>query len=59
MARPIAETPSLYGKDAERFAENMKKVETLSKEERQANRAALEKRIKSAEEKWGKFVFVP
>lgn len=46
MARPIAETPTLYGKDAERFAENMKKVETLSKEERQANRAALEKKNK-------------
>lgn len=26
MARPIAETPTLYGKDAERFAENMKRL---------------------------------
>ncbi|MCC8176031.1 MAG: hypothetical protein LIO91_06305 [Bacteroidales bacterium] len=57
MARPIAETPTLYGKDAEIFAENMRKVEGLSSEERQANRDALSDRIKSAEKKWGKFVF--
>lgn len=58
MARPIAETPTLYGKDAERFAENMRKVENLSPQERQANRVALSERIKSAEKKWGKFVFL-
>lgn len=58
MARPIAETPTLYGKDAERFAKNMRKVENLSQEERQANRIALNERIKSAEKKWGKFVFL-
>lgn len=57
MARPIAETPTLYGKDAERFAENMRKVESLSPEERKANRKALDERIKTAERKWGKFVF--
>ena len=58
MARPIAETPTLYGKDAARFAENMRKVENLSLEERQANRTALNERIKTAEKKWGKFVFL-
>lgn len=58
MARPIAETPTLYGKDSVRFAENMRKVESLSQEERQANRTALSERIKSAEKKWGKFVFL-
>lgn len=58
MARPIAETPTLYGKDAKRFAENMRKVESLSQDERQANRDALSERLKSAEKKWGKFVFL-
>lgn len=57
MARPIAETPTLYGKDAQRFAENMKKVENLSQSERHANRKALDERIKAAEKKWGKFMF--
>ena len=28
MARPIRETPILYGKDAERFVEEMKRVES-------------------------------
>ncbi len=43
MARPITETPTLYGKDAKRFAENMEKVENLTPEERRANRQELEK----------------
>ncbi len=29
MARPIRETPILYGKYAERFVEEMKRVESL------------------------------
>ncbi len=29
MARPIRETPILYGKDAERFVEEMKRVYKL------------------------------
>lgn len=38
MARPIRETPILYGKNAERFMENMKRVENMSEEQRKANR---------------------
>ena len=34
MARPIRETPILYGKDAERFVEEMKRVESLTTEQR-------------------------
>lgn len=38
MARPIRETPILYGKNAERFMEHMKLVENMSEEQRKANR---------------------
>jgi len=38
MARPIRETPILYGKNAERFMENMRRVESMSEEQRKANR---------------------
>ena len=41
MARPIRETPILYGKDAERFVEEMKRVESLTPEQRKANREKL------------------
>lgn len=37
MARPIKETPILYGKDAERFVKEMERVEAMSHEERKAN----------------------
>lgn len=40
MARPIRETPILYGKDAQRFEARMKAVEKMSAEERRANRDA-------------------
>lgn len=33
MARPIKETPILYGKDAERFLNEMKDVKPASEEE--------------------------
>ena len=42
MARPIRETPILYGKDAERFVEEMKRVESLTPEQRKANREKLQ-----------------
>lgn len=42
MARPIKETPILYGNDAIRFAERAEKVERMSYEERAANRRKLE-----------------
>ncbi len=38
MARPIRETPILYGKNAERFMEHMRQVENMSEEQRKANR---------------------
>lgn len=41
MARPIRETPILFGKDAKRFTQEMKRVERMSKEQRQANREKL------------------
>ena len=35
MAKPIKETPFLYGKDARNFIENNKRIEKVSKEERE------------------------
>lgn len=37
MARPIRETPILYGKNAERFMEHMRRVDNMSIEERKEN----------------------
>lgn len=42
MARPIKETPILYGKDAEKFEKRMKEVKQLSKERVAEMRAAYE-----------------
>ncbi len=42
MARPIKETPILYGEAARRFEEEMKRVESMSKEARMANRQKVE-----------------
>lgn len=47
MARPIRETPVLTGDDAVRFSEAMARVESLSAEERRANRQALENSCRS------------
>lgn len=50
MARPIKETPILTGADADRFVEEMQKVDNLSKEIRSENkkklRAEYEKALK-------------
>ena len=43
MARPIKETPILYGKDAERFVRDMKNVKPASEEERKRVRTSYEK----------------
>lgn len=43
MARPIKETPILYGKDAERFLNEMKDVKPTSEEEKQRVRASYER----------------
>lgn len=34
MARPIKETPILFGEDARRFEKEMREVKTMSKEKR-------------------------
>ena len=44
MARPIRESPILMGKDAERFVKEMKRVESLTSEQRRANREKLHAR---------------
>ena len=52
MARPIRETPILYGKDAERFVEEMKRVESLKTEQRKANREKLQAEIAVLDKEW-------
>ena len=52
MARPIRETPILYGKDAERFVEEMKHVESLTPEQRKANREKLQAEIAVLDKEW-------
>jgi dsDNA-specific endonuclease/ATPase MutS2 len=42
MARPIKETPELYGKDAERFEKMISQQKPVSKEERERARKAYE-----------------
>lgn len=43
MARPIKETPILFGEDAERFLKEMKEVKKASQEEKQRVRQSYEK----------------
>ena len=52
MARPIRETPILYGKDAKRFVEEMKRVESLTPEQRKANREKLQAEIAVLDKEW-------
>lgn len=52
MARPIRETPILYGKDAKRFVEEMKRVESLTTEQRKANREKLQAEIAVLDKEW-------
>ena len=52
MSRPIRETPILYGKDAERFVEEMKRVESLTPEQRKANREKLQTEIAVLDKEW-------
>ena len=42
MARPIKETPILYGEAARKFEEEMQRVENMTREERMANRKKVE-----------------
>ena len=52
MARPIRETPILVGKDAERFIKEMKRVESLTPEQRRANREKLQAEVEEINKKW-------
>jgi len=52
MARPIRETPILFGKDARRFEEEMRRVDNLSAEERKANREKLRKEYERICKEW-------
>lgn len=52
MSRPIRETPILYGKDAKRFVEEMKRVESLTSEQRKANREKLQAEIAVLDKEW-------
>ena len=42
MARPIAETPILFGEDAERFLYNMQHVQPASQEKKERMKKAYE-----------------
>ena len=48
MARPIKETPILFGEDALRFIERANQIEGLSDEQRAINSRTLEHRIANA-----------
>ena len=52
MARPIRETPILVGKDAERFVKEMKRVESLTPEQRRAKREKLHAEVEEINKKW-------
>lgn len=52
MARPIRETPILYGKDARRFEAEMRRVDNLSPQERNANREKLKKEYERICKEW-------
>ena len=48
MARPIRETPTLFGEDASRFDERMKMARDVSKEERERVKRNYELVLKAA-----------
>ncbi len=52
MARPIREPPILMGKDAERFVKEMKRVESLTPDQRRANREKLHAEVEEINKKW-------
>lgn len=52
MTRPIRETPILVGKDAERFVKEMKRVDSLTPEQRRANREKLHTEVEEINKKW-------
>ena len=52
MARPIREPPILVGKDAERFVKEMKREESLTLEQRRANREKQHAEVEEINKKW-------
>ena len=52
MARPTREPPILVGKDAERFVKEMKRVESLTPDQRRANREKLYAEVEEINKKW-------
>lgn len=52
MASPIREAPILVGKDAERFVKEMKRVKSLTPEQRRANREKLHAEVEEINKKW-------
>lgn len=52
MARPIREAPILVGKDTERFVKEMKRVKSLTPEQRRANREKLHAEVEEINKKW-------
>ena len=52
MARPIRESPILMGKDAERFVKEMKRVESLTPDQRRDNREKLYAEVEEINKKW-------
>lgn len=52
MARPIRETPILMGKDAEHFVKEIKRVESLTPDQRRANREKLHAEVEKINKKW-------
>ena len=52
MKFPWKETPILYGEDARRFEEEMKRVDAMSEEERQANCKKLCKDVDDFCKEW-------
>lgn len=52
MARSIRETPILVGKDAERFVKEMKRVESLTPDQRRVNREKLHAEVEEINKKW-------
>lgn len=52
MARPIRETPILFGKDAERFAREMKRVDSISDEQRKAYHEKIRREAEAVRKEW-------
>ncbi len=52
MARPIRETPILFGKDADRFTREMKRVESISEEQRREYRKKIRREAEAVRKEW-------